>query len=114
MNETIDLLTNHRTYRQFDSNYQLSKEQLEAILSAARQAPSWMNGQAYSILVIDDRSLRQQLVTWNPGNPHIAESSIFLLFLADLNRTKKVAEKKQTPYLVDEGLQTIVDRNNRC
>ena len=24
MNETIDLLTNHRTYRQFDSNYQLS------------------------------------------------------------------------------------------
>lgn len=32
MNETIDLLTNHRTYRQFDSNYQLSKEQLEAIL----------------------------------------------------------------------------------
>lgn len=46
MNETIDLLTNHRTYRQFDSNYQLSKEQLEAILSAARQAPSWMNGQA--------------------------------------------------------------------
>ena len=30
MNETIDLLTNHRTYRQSDSNYQLSKEQLEA------------------------------------------------------------------------------------
>ena len=108
MNETIDLLTNHRTYCQFDSNYQLSKEQLEAILSAARQAPSWMNGQAYSILVIDDRSLRQQLVTWNPGNPHIAESSIFLLFLADLNRTKKVAEKKQTPYLVDEGLQPLL------
>lgn len=97
MNETIELLHNHRTYRQFDPDYRLSQEQVTAILTAARQAPSWMNGQAYSILVIDDPQIRQQMVEWNPGNPHIAASSLFLLFLADLNRTKKVADKKQTP-----------------
>ncbi|WP_430617665.1 hypothetical protein IGI86_000250 [Enterococcus sp. AZ188] len=108
MNETIELLHNHRTYRQFDPDYRLSQEQVTAILTAARQAPSWMNGQGYSILVIDDPQIRQQIVEWNPGNPHIAASSLFLLFLADLNRTKKVAEKKQTPYPIDEGYQPLL------
>jgi FMN reductase [NAD(P)H] len=108
MNETIKLLTNHRTYRQFDPNYQLPDEQLQGILAAARQAPSWMNGQAYSIIVIDDPAIREQLVAWNPGNPHIATSSVFLLFLADLNRTKKIADEKQTPYPIDEGLQPLL------
>ncbi|EAC9464968.1 NADPH-dependent oxidoreductase, partial [Listeria monocytogenes] len=35
-------------------------------------------------------------------------SSLFLLFLADLNRTKKVADKKQTPYPIDEGYQPLL------
>lgn len=108
MNETIELLQNHRTYRQFDPQHQLPKEQLQAILAAARQAPSWMNGQAYSIIVIDDMAIRKQLVAWNPRNPHIAASSVFLLFLADLQRTKQVADVKGTPYLVDEGYQPLL------
>ncbi|MCB5942918.1 NADPH-dependent oxidoreductase, partial [bacterium 210820-DFI.6.52] len=61
-----------------------------------------------SILVIDDTQIRQQMVEWNPGNPHIAASSLFLLFLADLNRTKKVADEKQTPYPIDEGYQPLL------
>ena len=108
MNETIKLLQNHRTYRQFDPHYQLPNDQLQAILDAARQAPSWMNGQAYSIIVIDDPAIREQLVRWNPGNPHIAASSVFLLFLADLQRTKQVAEAKSTPYRIDEGYQPLL------
>lgn len=108
MNETIKLLQNHRTYRQFDTDHQLPNEQLQAILQAARQAPSWMNGQAYSIIVIDDPTIREQLVAWNPGNPHIAASSVFLLFLADLQRTKQVAGMKDTPYLIDEGYQPLL------
>ena len=106
MNETIELLHNHRTYRQFDPDYRLSHEQVSAILTAARQAPSWMNG-AYSILVIDDTQIRQQMVEWNPGNPHIAASSLFLLFLADLNRTKKLLTKTDS-YPIDEGYQPLL------
>jgi len=60
MNDTIHLLTSHRSYRHFDENYSLPKEQLSAILAAARQAPSWMNGQMYSIIVIQDKKIREE------------------------------------------------------
>ncbi len=108
MNETINLLTNHRSYRNFDVDYQLSAEELQAILAAARQAPSWMNGQMYSIIVIRDQAIRQQLVEWNPGNPHMLNSSVFLLFVADLKRTQQIAQQQDVPYPVDEGLHPLI------
>ncbi|MBP2100117.1 nitroreductase family protein [Enterococcus rivorum] len=108
MNETMRLLTNRRTYRNFDQKYQLSDLDLQQILDAARQAPSWMNGQFYSVIVIKDEAIRKQLIEWNPTNPHILESSVFLLFLGDLQRTKMVSETYQKPYLVDETIESII------
>lgn len=108
MNETIKLLTSHRSYRNFDEAYELPKEELEAILAAARQAPSWMNGQMYSILVIQDQAIRHEMVRLNPGNPHIEKSSVFLLFLADLKRTATVAERNHVAYKIEEGLNPLL------
>ncbi|MDH6364211.1 FMN reductase [NAD(P)H] [Enterococcus sp. PF1-24] len=95
MNETIRLLKEHRSYRDFDENYEIPENELQAILDASRQAASWMNGQAYSIMVVKDKEIRQQLVAWNPGNPHMLKSSVFLIFVADLHRTKMVSEHYQ-------------------
>lgn len=108
MNETIQLLQSHKTIRHFDPDYTLASETLHTILDAARQAPSWMNGQTYSIIVIDDPKIRQQLVTWNPGNPHILQSSVFLLFVADLKRTQLVADHYQVDYQVTRDLQPLI------
>lgn len=108
MNETIQLLTNHRSYRNFDEDYQIPDEELQQILDASRQAPSWMNGQMYSIIVIKDKTIRKQLVEWNPGNPHMLQSSVFLVFVVDLKRTQQIAEAAQVPYPVDEGLNSLI------
>lgn len=66
--DALKSLQTHRTYRNFDENYQLSEEELQKILNASRQAPSWMNGQMYSIIVVRDRKIREKLVELNPGN----------------------------------------------
>ncbi|MCD5002257.1 nitroreductase family protein [Enterococcus saccharolyticus] len=108
MNDTLKLLQNHRSYRNFDEKYQISEEELQQILTSARQAPSWMNGQMYSILVIKNKKIRQQLVEWNPGNPHILKSSVFLLFLADLKRTQRISERHHVNYPIDEGLHPLI------
>ncbi|MTD38759.1 NADPH-dependent oxidoreductase [Erwinia sp. CPCC 100877] len=108
MNETIQLLKNRRSYRDFDPEYEIPQEELQAILDAARQAPSWMNGQFYSIIVIKDKKIRQQLVEWNPGNPHMLKSSIFLLFVGDLYRTKLVSEAHASDYLINESIEPVL------
>lgn len=108
MNETIKLLTARRTYRDFQQDYQLSKQELQQILDAARQAPSWMNGQFYSIIVLKDEKIRKQLMAWNPSNPHILASSVFLLFVGDLQRTKMVSETYQTSYAINESIEPLI------
>ena len=108
MNDVIALLKNHRTYRNFAENYELTDEELEAILSASRQAPSWMNGQAYSIIVVKDKALREKLVAINPTNPHMLHSSVFLLFVADLKRTQMVARKEQVAYEITDSLNPLI------
>lgn len=108
MEQTIEQLLAHRTYRHFDEDYQLTQGELQVILDAARQAPSWMNGQMYSIIVIRDSEIRKQLVKWNPGNPQMEKSSVFLLFVADLHRTAKVAEHYQVDYQINGGIDPLI------
>jgi len=45
MNPVLQTLREHRTYRHFDPAHQIPAEQVQAMLDATRQAPSWMNGQ---------------------------------------------------------------------
>lgn len=108
MSDTLDILLNHRTYRDFDADYQLPQEDLQTILTAARQSANWMNGQAYSILVIQDKKIREQLVEWNPGNPHMLNSSVFLLFVGDLHRAKMISEHYHTASTVGESLDHVL------
>lgn len=108
MNTTLELLKKRRSYREFDKSYQLPKKELQEILDAARQAPTWMNGQFYSIIVLTEDALRKQLVEWNPSNPQIAQSSVFLLFVADLNRTYRVSQVHQSDYLVEESIEPLL------
>lgn len=83
MNATIELLKNHRVYREFDPTATVSETDLNAIIQAAQQAPSWMNGQHYSIINISDKALRQKIVALQPRNPQIGQCSVFLVFVMD-------------------------------
>lgn len=108
MNETLNLLLNRRTYRNFDENYTLPEEDLQQILTAARQAPSWMNGQFYSIFVLRDKATRKQLVDWNHGNPHMLKSSVFLIFVGDLHRTQLVSDAYEKDNVTGDSIEPIL------
>ena len=82
-NQTIELLQNHRVYREFDSSATVPDSQLNDIIKCAQQAPSWQNGQHYSIINISDKALRQKIVDLQPRNPQIAQCSVFLVFVMD-------------------------------
>lgn len=82
----VQTILNHRTYRHFKANKPLPETDLQTIIDCARQAPSWMNGQHYSIINITDINLRKQIVALQPANPQIGTCSTYLIFIADLHR----------------------------
>lgn len=83
MNPTLDLIDQHRVFREFDPNATVSDTDLTAIIHAAQRAPSWMNGQHYSIINVSDPAQRQAIVEWQPKNPQIEQCSVFLVFVID-------------------------------
>ena len=95
MNPTITTLTQHRTYRHFKTGHSLPSEHLQVLINCARQAPSWINGQHYSIINITDPKLRSQIAALQPNNPQLATCSTLLIFLADLHRAKLCSDAYQ-------------------
>ncbi|MGM0168490.1 FMN reductase [NAD(P)H] [Enterococcus sp. AZ135] len=91
MNEALTVLKQHGTIRDFESDYKVTDEQLNEIIRAAKQAPSWMNGQAYSIVVFEDQEkekfakllLNETINTKNSET--ITHSNLLLLFNIDLS-----------------------------
>ena len=70
---TMEVITNRRSIRKFTSDA-ISKEQIEAILEAGRQAPSGKNRQPWHFVVIDSLKARENLYeVMQKGNDAYAE-----------------------------------------
>lgn len=85
MNNAVETIKNHRTYRHF-KNTPLPDADVQTIIDCARQAPSWMNGQHYAIINITSPELRQKIAALQPANPQIGTCGTYLVFVADLHR----------------------------
>ena len=85
MNETLQVIENRRSVR----NYALTPittEEKQAILHAAKRAPTAGNMMLYSILEIDDQALKDRLAVTCDNQPFIAKAPLVLLFVADYQR----------------------------
>lgn len=109
MNSTINLLKNHRSNRHYENDYKINKEELEEIILAAKQAPSWMNGQHYKIIVVDNQKLKEKIYNLSTKNEHIKTSSVFLIFCIDLTRQKIASEMYNKNFAIDGNIDILIN-----
>ena len=87
--ETMNVLEAIRS-RQSIRAYQtkpVEPEKLEAVLSAANQAASAANLQAYQIYVVRDEAMKQALVAAAAGQKFLATAPVVLVFAVDPGRS---------------------------
>lgn len=108
MNKTIELLLNRRSYRNFDKNYEIDKQELDLILKASKQAPSPMNLQLYSIIVIDNQELKDKIFELNPRNPQIKDCSVFLMYVMDFYRSELASKQYGTSFEIEGKQDTLL------
>lgn len=92
MNSTIKSILNHRSIRSY-TNQAVENEKLNAILDCAQAAPSSINGQQMSVIVIKDQATKDKIAEYAGGQPWISATPVFLLFVADFYRAKLASEK---------------------
>lgn len=87
MNRVINLLKNHRSIRKFKDK-PISKDQLNHIIESATWAATSNFIQAYSVIHVTDKSVRKEIADLAGPQIWVETSPVFLVFCADLNRSK--------------------------
>lgn len=112
MNEVIQSLQNHRSYRSYKDK-PVDEEQLDQIIRSVQASPSWINGQHYSIVAVKDEERKKKLAELCNNQKHVEEAPVFLVFCADFYRTHLACEiegkKIQTENNIDTLLVSVTD-----
>lgn len=91
MNPVIDTLLAHRSIRKFTTE-PISDETLELLLRAGQAASSSSFIQAYSIIDVEEPELRLEIQACTGNQAWVGEAARFLVFCADFDRLRQVAE----------------------
>jgi len=83
----MEVLSLHRSIRKFKDR-QVDERILRMILETAQCASTSNYIQAYTIIRVRDKQVRQQIATLAGPQPWVEQAPVFLVFVADLNRLK--------------------------
>ena len=108
---TLKSILSRRSIRKF-LNKPISKELLTLLLAAAQSAPSKSNLQQYSILVIQDQNIKNEISNLIGNTKWALTAPIFLLFLADIRRNIKITNDRGYDHKnnnVDTFMNGVID-----
>jgi FMN reductase [NAD(P)H] len=106
MNETIRLLQAHHSSRSYKIDA-IPAEILDAIIESAHRAPTSINSQQISLIVVRDPTSRARIAEIAGGQPWIAQAPVFIAVVADLYKTGLGVEKSGAEQVMQRSLEAI-------
>jgi FMN reductase [NAD(P)H] len=107
MNETVRLIQSHRSERSYKSD-PIPDEILDNIIESAHLAPTSMNSQQVSIVVVKDPERRKRISEIAGNQPWIAKAPVFLALVADLYKTRVGLEKAGVSQQTQHSVEGVV------
>jgi len=115
--ETLEAIRTRRSVRKF-SDRPVEPEKLQAVLEAARQAPSWANMQCWRFVVVEDQATKAQISSLsfveayfgpkgyksNPAQKALAEAPVVIVACGEPTQSGEL--RGQQYYLTDVGIAT--------
>jgi nitroreductase len=92
----IEQQLRHRSVRAFLPT-PVTEEELRAVVAAASSASTSSNVQAWSVVAVTDPGRRRRLSELAAGQKFIAQAPLFLVWVADLDRHHRLAEREGKP-----------------
>ena len=104
-------ILSHRTHRRF-TDQPVSEELLEVLLAAAFSAPAKSDLQQGSVVILRDAGKRKEIADLMPAMPWIGTCPVFMIFLGDSRRIRRICEMRGKPFAndhLDAFLNAAVD-----
>jgi nitroreductase len=106
-NETLAVQLSHRSVRKFGPQ-PVSDEQLSALVAAAQSAATSSNLQPWSVIAVRDPERKARLAELAAGQQFINEAPLFLIWVADLGRARRIAERAEAALDGADYLETTI------
>lgn len=91
MNQAIDILLNHTSIRKY-KDVAINQDIKDIIIRSSQMAPSSSHFQAYMMIEIKKKALREMFFEISGGQKWILSAPLVLLYCADLHRAEKYFE----------------------
>lgn len=104
MNQTIEIIKNHRSIRNY-LDKDVPDALLTEILKAAQAMPTSINGQQISIIVVKDKDKREEIAKLTGDQSWISQAPVFLVFVADFYKTNLASEKNGIKEIIHESME---------
>jgi nitroreductase len=98
--DLLELLRNRSSVRDFYET-PVEPELVDAVIAAARQAPTSSNLQACSIVVVRDADSKKRLSVLAGNQRHIVVAPVLLALCADVSRLSRIAAQNGLPFAAD-------------
>lgn len=82
-----------RSIELFDPNHEITKVEVEELITAAMLSPTAFNIQHWRFLWAEDKGLRQQLRTLSWDQPQVTDASLLLFICMDIKAWQKEPER---------------------
>lgn len=92
-NDLLDFLNSHASVRKF-TGQPISDEDERTVVATAERSPTSSNLHAYSVISVRTQATKDQLAELSGNQAHVAESSLFLVFCADLYRLGRLNKRR--------------------
>ncbi len=104
MNETLRIQRSHRSIRSYKTD-PVSDEMLARIVAAAHQAPTSMNAQEISLVVVRDAEKRVHIAELAGGQAWIAQAPVFIAIVIDFHKTDLGVRKGGQTQIIHESME---------
>lgn len=92
-NTALETILSHRSVRAYLPE-SVPENLLELGIAAAQSAPTSSNLQAWSVVAVEDAERRKKLAELASPNPQIISAPLFLVWIADLSRLRKISTER--------------------
>ncbi len=104
MNETLRIQQSHRSIRSYRPD-PVSDEMLNEIVAAAHRAPTSMNAQEISLIVVRDAEKRTRIADLCGGQAWIAQAPVFITLVIDFHKTDLGVRKAGQAQIIHESME---------
>jgi nitroreductase len=107
INDVIRLQLAHRSVRKFGPRG-ITDDELTALIAAAQSAPTSSNLQPWSVVAVRDPQRKARLAALAGNQAFIEQAPLFLVWIADLGRARRLADRAGTQVAAADYLETTI------